>query len=162
MLSTFDLMPFGGLIVTAQDYRIKRVNRQLLRILGYTEDYYVDASLLSLSIWTAPQAMASFLCSNDPSNNTIEVYSADNTYKYVTLTKVSAEDLLHVFIQDASYTMALETELATVKSNLTEAQRLAKLGFWERDLLTGELRWSENMESIYGIALPTKIGRAHV
>ena len=148
-------MPFGGLIVTAQDYRIKRVNRQLLRILGYTEDYYVDASLLSLSIWTAPQAMASFLCSNDPSNNTIEVYSADNTYKYVTLTKVSAEDLLHVFIQDASYTMALETELATVKSNLTEAQRLAKLGFWERDLLTGELRWSENMESIYGIALPT-------
>ena len=154
-MSTFDLMPCGGLIVTAQDYRIKQVNRKLLQMLGYTEDYYIDESLLSLSMWAGTRVIASSLCGNDPSDNIIEVSSADNTHKYMTLTKVSAEDLLYIFMQDASYTMALETELSKVKSNLAEAQHLAKLGFWERNLLTGEFRWSENTESIYGIALPT-------
>ena len=154
-MPTFDLMPWGGMVLTAHDYCIKRVNRKLLEMLGYSEAYFNNEILDSLSLWVNKPAVKSFLHSSHPLKIDVEVYDVNNHHKYITLTRASDRDLIYVFVQDASYTAELITELTEVKRNLAEAQRLAKLGFWERDLQTGELRWSQNMEGIYGLALPT-------
>lgn len=155
-MPTFDLMPLGCMIVTAESYCIKRVNRKLLEMLGYTEAYFIEEGLLNLSIWVSKSAVAAFLHSSNPLKIlSVQVCDSRDQRKHMTLTKALDADQIYVFVQDSSYGAELETELTEVKSNLAEAQRLAELGFWERDLQTGELKWSQNMEGIYGIALPT-------
>jgi PAS domain S-box-containing protein len=45
----------------------------------------------------------------------------------------------------------VETALKENEESLAEAQRIAKLGSWEWNLQTGELRWSRQLYSIYGV-----------
>ena len=44
-----------------------------------------------------------------------------------------------------------EEELRRAGALLAEAQRLAHLGSWERDLATGRVTWSEELYRIYGL-----------
>jgi PAS domain S-box-containing protein len=48
----------------------------------------------------------------------------------------------------------LEEQFRINQAQLTESQRLAQVGSWERDVATGEVRWSDEMYRIYG--LPTE------
>ena len=45
----------------------------------------------------------------------------------------------------------LEQQLARATERLAEAQRLAGLGFWEWQIETGELYWSENIYRLFGL-----------
>jgi len=42
-------------------------------------------------------------------------------------------------------------ELRTSEARLASAQRIAHLGNWERDLVTGELRWSDEVFRLFGL-----------
>ncbi len=44
-----------------------------------------------------------------------------------------------------------EAELRASEARLAEAQRVARLGSWEADLITGDIRWSEECYHIYGV-----------
>ena len=49
-------------------------------------------------------------------------------------------------------------ELELAGRNLAEAQRIAHIGSWERDLATGTLRWSDESHRIFGIEPGTFAG----
>lgn len=53
-------------------------------------------------------------------------------------------------VQDITERKQAETDLAKQRSQLLEAQRLAQLGNWTADLVTGELHWSEEIYRIFG------------
>lgn len=44
-----------------------------------------------------------------------------------------------------------EQELSASRARLAEAQRIAKLGSWEKDLVSGSLHWSEGVYRIFGL-----------
>jgi len=46
----------------------------------------------------------------------------------------------------------IEDTLRASEASLAEAQRIAHLGSWETDLITGGMRWSEEMYRIFGFA----------
>jgi PAS domain S-box-containing protein len=45
-------------------------------------------------------------------------------------------------------------ELALSKAKLKEAQRLAKIGYWERDVVADRITWSEETTKIFGLSSP--------
>lgn len=52
---------------------------------------------------------------------------------------------------DITEKVELEKELKRNKDNLSEAQRIAKIGSWEWDLITQEILWSDEMYRIFGV-----------
>jgi PAS domain S-box-containing protein len=53
--------------------------------------------------------------------------------------------------QDVTERVRAERVLARREAQLAEAQRLAHLGSWERDIATGRLTWSDELYRIYGL-----------
>ncbi|WP_150496561.1 bifunctional diguanylate cyclase/phosphodiesterase [Roseibium aquae] len=51
-------------------------------------------------------------------------------------------------------------ELEYSKDRLLEAQKIASVGSWERDLVTGEMHWSDEMYHIVGVPLDTECAAA--
>lgn len=47
----------------------------------------------------------------------------------------------------------VEHKLIASRARLSEAEKLAKLGYWERDLRTGRIGWSRELCSIFGLSL---------
>lgn len=59
--------------------------------------------------------------------------------------------------QDVTERMRTEEALRASEQSLARAQEVAHLGNWERDLRTGQLRWSDEIYRIFGIA-PDEFG----
>jgi PAS domain S-box-containing protein len=67
----------------------------------------------------------------------------------------------YVVIQNKGYVISISRDITERRKNeillreqearLSEAQRLAKLGYWEIDLVTGKVWWSDQQYRIYGI-----------
>jgi PAS domain S-box-containing protein len=51
----------------------------------------------------------------------------------------------------------LEESLRESESKLTEAQRIAHLGHWERDLISGHITWSDETYRVFGVSPEEKI-----
>ena len=45
----------------------------------------------------------------------------------------------------------VEAELRATRDRLAEAQKLARLGSWERDIVANEVTWSDELFKIYGL-----------
>lgn len=67
------------------------------------------------------------------------------------VTEGEGEPLLHAFCRDVTEQVRLQTELAEKVRRLAEAQSLATIGSWERDLVTGEAVWSTQLYQLFGI-----------
>src|SRR5207302_4063075 len=51
----------------------------------------------------------------------------------------------------------LEESLRESESKLTQAQRIAHLGHWERDLISGRITWSDETYRVFGVTPEEKI-----
>jgi PAS domain S-box-containing protein len=60
-------------------------------------------------------------------------------------------DYVVAFVQDVSERRRMEETLRKNEGRLREAQRLARLGFWEWDVRSGETYWSDEMYAITGL-----------
>jgi PAS domain S-box-containing protein len=56
-----------------------------------------------------------------------------------------------IVVQDVTERVRAERALARREAQLVEAQHLAHLGNWERDIATGRLTWSDELYRIYGL-----------
>jgi len=62
---------------------------------------------------------------------------------------VDGQSLLFSIIHDITERQHAEAELRRNQDMLNEAQRLGQLGSWELDLVSGELRWSDEVYRIF-------------
>lgn len=67
----------------------------------------------------------------------------------VSVTYLAGSERLFGFCRDITERKLASLELQRNQALLNEAQRLGKLGSWELDLLSGELRWSDEMYRIF-------------
>ncbi len=58
-------------------------------------------------------------------------------------------------VQDVTESKRATVELERSESSLAQAQRIANIGSWEADLVTGEFRWSSGLYALAGLD-PTK------
>lgn len=65
-------------------------------------------------------------------------------------------------LQDVTERKKIETELRRSRENLARAHRVAGIGSFERDLVTGELEWSDQFLRIWGIAQRPSHGTAEL
>ncbi|MFY2763444.1 PAS domain S-box protein [Arenimonas sp. MALMAid1274] len=75
---------------------------------------------------------------------------------------------LAVYFQDVGDRKRVELQLQAAQATSERAQRLARLGAWEYDFGTGELRWSDDVLRIFGMdrsqlarGLPALLERVH-
>lgn len=59
--------------------------------------------------------------------------------------------------EDITERKMMEEALRKSEASLANAQRIAHIGNWERDIVTNELRWSEEIHRIFGLG-PNKFG----
>jgi PAS domain S-box-containing protein len=64
--------------------------------------------------------------------------------------------------RDITESMRAREALQESEAKLKEAQRLAKIGYWERDLLTDRITWSEEINRILGLEPPRVLSQAEL
>ena len=65
-------------------------------------------------------------------------------------------------VQDVTERHRIERELRRSRENLARAQRIAGIGSFERDLVTGKLEWSDEFLRIWGVAETPSHGTAEL
>jgi PAS domain S-box-containing protein len=156
----FELAAVGATQSDPHTGRFRRVNRKLCDLTGYSEAELLDLTFFAL---THPddqernQEVLDQLLRGDRDAVTIEkrYLRKDGTVIWVqtdaTLLRGAdgAPLMLLAVVQDI--TAAYEAREALVQSEraLREAQRVARLGSWSLDLLTGNAWWSEEMYRLY-------------
>jgi len=83
----------------------------------------------------------------------ISLMAVTTVIVFVTLIWQSARALGQV---DAERRLTMAT-LRRSEARLAKAQKMASLGYWERDLVTGELSWSDEVYRIFGLEPQTAV-----
>lgn len=71
--------------------------------------------------------------------------------KYYVVRMFPFQDKVAVCMQDISESQNLRHTLSEMMQKLTFASKIAKIGYWELDLLAKEISWSSEMFRIFGI-----------
>ena len=85
---------------------------------------------------------------------TVEVPFADRIYTLSVAPLDRVDGAVRTIVavaQDITERVRAERALARREAQLAEAQRLAHVGSWERDIATGRLTWSDELYRIYGL-----------
>jgi PAS domain S-box-containing protein len=151
-----------GMALSAPGKGWLQINDTFCEMIGYTR-----GELLGLS-WESilhpdelPAARAHF---QRMAAGEVDGYTRDSRYLHkgghvvpVTVSTKCARkadgtiDYVVVFVQDISERRHMEKTLRKNEERLREAQRLARLGFWEWDVRSGETYWSDEMYTIIGV-----------
>lgn len=151
-----------GMAEVAPDGRLLRINRKMCAILGYTR-----AELLQLSFQdiTYPDDLSADLqLVQRMLAGEMESYDLEKRYRrkdgkviWARLTVAllwTADGRPDYFVSVVEDIQARkEAEAALLRSNamLQDARRMARLGFWSRDLRNDSAEWSEEMHHIFGL-----------
>ncbi|MCK0160669.1 PAS domain-containing sensor histidine kinase [Allomuricauda sp. F6463D] len=86
------------------------------------------------------------------------------TIKSTGVVKKTSEKALEILgtCQDISEQITREQELVKKNQQLTFAEELAKIGYWEWDVVNDHLSWSDNMYRIFNMEIGTPLGFENV
>src|SRR6266704_6307730 len=126
---------------------IARLQRQMVIVLPLTAlGTLLMASLLGLMITRSITT---------PLGKLMEGSSALSRGEFDHLVSISGDDELarlgRVFNDTAGKLQSLYETLQENKAKLEEAQRITHVGYWEWDILTGRVNWSDETYRIYGL-----------
>lgn len=157
-----------GMVLCNLEGRFVRANRRFCEIVGYTSDELAGRSFRDLTYpedLPGNESLLARLLSGELSEYFMEkryvrkdgVPVWASLYVSARRQGSAAVHLLGV-VQDISEHKAAEVRLRREQAILQRAERLARLGSWEWDLKTQDLRWSDEMYRQFGFSrdeLPT-------
>jgi PAS domain S-box-containing protein len=133
------------------DGKFKKINRGASYLLGYSEDELLSKSFMDFvhpEDWVATEIVLDHLCQGQNYMhflNRMISKSGDSVWLDWNSTVVVEEELIYSVAKDISE----EKELQTL---LNSANRMAKIGFWEVDLLNGISYWSPVTKEIHEVS----------
>ncbi len=139
--------------------RFVEVNQQACESLGYTKEELLSMSVADVEENFDAQGLTEMwehIASNGPV--TVEgVHQRKDGTRFpvevrIGLFEAGADRLILAMARDMTERKRAEDTLRASEANLAEAQRIASLGSWEIDLITGEMHWSDEMYRIFGFA----------
>lgn len=140
----------------------KSVNPAFIKTLGYSKAELTSNSFLK---YIHPDDIAKTNRELDKLEKGKSSLSFENRYltkkgKYITLQWKSYVDplsgLIHAIARDITDIKESEEKLIFSENSLNNAQKLAKIGNWEFNLITRELTWSNELYNIYEIPKSSK------
>jgi PAS domain S-box-containing protein len=157
----FNLNPDAVNIIRVSDRHIVSVNNGFTKLLGYTPDEVVGKTTMEVNLWTdinerteilykifrdgfCDSFEAHFRCKDG--NVIVGIVSARLVDIY------GSEHMLTV-TRDISLRKQFETALRESEKILKESQKIAGLGSYKLDFLTGRWESSEILDSLFGIDL---------
>ncbi|HZO30578.1 MAG TPA: PAS domain-containing protein, partial [Chloroflexota bacterium] len=150
-----DSFPNGAISVLDADLRYVMAAGRVLKEMGLTPEHMIGkthAELYPPEVVAAVEAP--FRRALEGETVTADVPLGDLTYTLsaAPLDRVDgAIRTIVVVAQDITERVRAERALARREAQLAEAQRLAHLGSWERDVASGRLTWSDELYRIYGL-----------
>ena len=151
------------LICTADsDGYFRSVNPAFTKTLGYSKSELISNKFIH---YIHPDDIAKTNAELEKLNQGRTSFSFENRYltkkgKYITLewkSYINPETkLIHAIARDITEIKEAEEKLIFSESSLNNAQKLAKIGNWEFNLITRELTWSDELYNIYEIRRKSK------
>ena len=154
-------MPFIGMAVTSPaTKRWRDCNARLCEILGYSREELAEKNWLEM---THPDDMEASVAEFERvMRGESECYRMDKRFirkdgavVFVTIDEKCVRkpdgtvDYFVKMVQDITERKHAQFELQRSQALLAETQRLGKLGSWELDRVSGELRWSDEIYRIF-------------
>lgn len=151
------------------DGTIVQANQPALHAGGLTEDSAAGTDFLALA-WhdrtaidddAAPGRIAELLtaaAAGTPAHGEVALRDGDGTVRLLDLLlkPVIGDDggafAILTEATDATERLAADIALRKSQANLANAQRIAHMGSWELDLVSGELIWSDETYRLFGVA----------
>jgi PAS domain S-box-containing protein len=146
-----------GIFVADLKGRYTDVNSAGCRMLGYAREELVGKTIVELlPPEDIPRLEASKELMLTPDRTDVDEWllrRKDGTFVPVEVSaKILDDGRWQGFVRDISERRRAQEELRRSESALNRAQRVAHLGSWERDLVTGEVWRSAEVYAIYGIS----------
>ena len=138
-----------------QSGRIVEVNDAYCRITGYAKDEIVGAHISKFeAVEQTPEAVAAHIQrvveqGYDRFETKHRHHAGHLIDIEVSASFIAGTNHLIVFLRDVTERKKAQLELKHNQDLLNEAQRLGQLGSWKLDLVSGELRWSDEIYRIF-------------
>jgi PAS domain S-box-containing protein len=135
----------------------KVVNPAFTRILGYTREELLSRPFVD---FVHPEdlektyAEVQFLTNNNPSidfENRYITKKGNLVYLQWKANLNSSNNLIYAIARDITETRKTQGKLLSSEKSLNEAQKIAKIGSWDFNLITQELNWSDELYKIFEI-----------
>lgn len=157
-----DAMP-DALLVVGDDGRIKAVNSKLANLTGYGEEELLGQTIELLVPQRLVQQHTRIREKYGQAPSSRSMGELDNILLRtkldieipvdISLSPLAVEEgqFIIATIRDISKRSVVEQELRASKSSLDKAQRLARMGSWNQDLLSNSLTWSSEIYRMFGL-----------
>ncbi|MEX0726804.1 MAG: PAS domain S-box protein [Planctomycetaceae bacterium] len=149
----------NGVAIAGLDGRISYVNPSFLKMWGYARDDEV-LGRSPTEFWTQPEAAAAImqlLLEKDHWFGELTALRQDGSTFEVQLSSALIRDsdgkathMMGSFI-DVTQSKQQREALERSQTRLADAQRIAKIGSWELDLVKNRLNWSDEIFRMFGV-----------
>jgi PAS domain S-box-containing protein len=150
-----DCFPNGAIGVLDTELRYVLAAGRSLTEVGLTPDLMVGRALAEVHPPEAATARAGpYRRALAGETVTVDVPFADRSYTLSVAPLDRVDGAVQTIVsvsQDITERVRAERALARREAQLAEAQHLAQLGSWERDIASGRLTWSDELYRIYGL-----------
>ena len=156
----FHSNPAGNLLISLPEGIIVDVNKTMLDWIGYYREEMIGKSALLLKPFgqNASTSFRKIVSFNErgTSIKDLEVPARTRTGKemvfLLSAQKLEFDGLPHAIFTaiDITETVRMRRELEETRESLVAAQKLAKLGNWEYDVLRGTSKWSPELYELFG------------
>ncbi len=131
------------------------VNKVAIKTTGYTKKELLEMNLVNLIPGDyRNEILKSFNYLKETGEIEIDVpyLKKDNSQNYWDVKAVKlAEDSFLGFANDITDRRRTEEKIIENEAKLREAQKMVKLGYWDWDVKTGKVEWSEEVYNIFGL-----------
>jgi PAS domain S-box-containing protein len=135
----------------------KVVNPAFTRVLGYSKEELLSRPFVD---FVHPEdlektyAEVQFLTNNNPTidfENRYITKKGNLVYLQWKANLNSSNNLIYAIARDITETRKTQGKLLSSEKSLNEAQKIAKIGSWDFNLITQELNWSDELYKIFEI-----------
>lgn len=142
------------LIISTETKDILKANKSAVEFYGYTRDVLQSMNISEINIMPFDEIESKMEKAKDKISNIFEfqhkIASGEIKFVKVFASTIKIDDLEHMLITviDITEIKEQQKELIYKQLLLEDAQKLANIGYWERNLITNEFIWSDNVYSI--------------
>lgn len=143
--------PDAGLLIRCGDGEIVETNNRFLAMTDLAARKVVGRKLAELSLWPSDELRSRFVDVLSTTEGAVDfetrMIGRDGFVLELSAcsnrVKVEGEDFYLCTLRDISPRVRARKQLADSRRQLRDMQRLAQLGIWELDLVSGKVYWSE-------------------
>ena len=145
----FFASPAPQIIAELSDRCILEVNNAFVQLFGYERSELIGRAATELGLWLNSADRDYETCVRGKSGNILEISILTAPIQ------LAGKDCLLATIFDVTERNRIRRALQESEAKFKQAQCVAHLGYWERNIDDGSITWSDEVYRIFGLSPPT-------